>query len=201
MSNRLGLINDYLAETGRVLDKLDRASIDQAVTILLECYQGQGRVFTMGNGGSASAAQHFASDLSKYVIPHHGVPFDARCLTDNVALYTAWANDAPRQDVFVNQVRGLLKPGDVVIAVSVHGGSGFSADLVNGVRYANRMGARTISIVGFDGGLLKKESTCVILVPVESTPQTEGMQAVIQHVILHLIREELADHRRSPPTS
>ena len=125
------------------------------MTILLDCYQNQGRVFTMGNGGSASAAQHFASDLSKYVISHHGVPFDARCLTDNVALYTAWANDAPRQDVFVNQVRGLLKPGDAVIAVSVHGGSGFSADLVNGVRYANRMGARTISIVGFDGGLLK----------------------------------------------
>jgi D-sedoheptulose 7-phosphate isomerase len=155
----------------------------------------------MGNGGSASVAQHFASDLSKYVIPHHATPFDARCLTDNVALYTAWANDAPRQDVFVNQIRGLLKPDDVLIAISVHGGSGFSADMVNGVRYANRMGARTISLVGFDGGLLKKESTCAIHVPVESTPQTEGMQAVIQHAILHLLREELADHRPSAPVA
>ena len=63
-----------------------------------------------------------------------------RCLTDNVSLYTAWANDADRDDVFVNQVRGLLMKDDVVIAVSVHGGKGFSADLVRAVRYANEVG-------------------------------------------------------------
>ena len=95
------------------------------------------------NGGSASTAQHFACDLAKYVIPEGQRPFDVRCLTDNVSLYTAWANDADRTDVFLNQLRGLLKPIDVVLAISVHGGKGFSADLVRAVNYANKIGAST----------------------------------------------------------
>ncbi len=107
----------------------------------MDCYRRRGRVFTAGNGGSASTAQHFACDLAKFVIPDGERPFDVRCLTDNVSLYTAWANDAAREDVFVNQMRGLLQPGDVVILISVHGGKGFSGDLVQAVRYAHEVGA------------------------------------------------------------
>jgi D-sedoheptulose 7-phosphate isomerase len=115
-----------------------------------------------------------------------------RCLTDNMALYTAWANDAKRDKVFVNQMRGLLTDQDLVIAVSVHGGSGFSTDLVEAVRYANSIGAQTLSLVGFDGGILHKESTCSILVPVDSTPQTEAIHLVIEHLLMSLIKTELA---------
>ncbi len=161
--------------------------------MLLDCYRRRARVFTAGNGGSASTAQHFACDLAKFVIPDGARPFDVRCLTDNVPLYTAWANDEPREDVFVNQLRGLLQPDDVLVLVSVHGGQGFSADLVRAVRYANEVHARSISLVGFDGGLLHKESTCSILVPVESTPQTEAIHVVIQHLLMHLLKRELAD--------
>ena len=148
-------------------------------------------MYTIGNGGSASTAQHFACDLGKYVIPDGARPFDTRCLTDNVALYTAWANDADRDDVFVNQVRGLLMKDDVVIAVSVHGGKGFSADLVRAVRYANEVGARSIGLVGFDGGMLHRECTCSILVPVDSTPQTEAIHLVIEHLLMSLLKEDL----------
>jgi len=104
-------------------------------------------VFTAGNGGSAATAQHLACDLGKFVIPPGARPFDARCLTDNISLYTAWANDADRDDVFVNQMRGLLAPEDVLILISVHGGKGFSGDLVRAVRYANQTGSKTISLV------------------------------------------------------
>jgi D-sedoheptulose 7-phosphate isomerase len=146
----------------------------------------------LGNGGSASTAQHFACDLAKYVIPAGQKPFDVRCLTDNAPLYTAWANDAQREDVFVNQMRGLLQAEDVVLAISVHGGTGFSADVVRAVRYANEIGARTISLVGFDGGVLHRESTCSILVPVQSTPQTEGIHLIIEHLLMHLLKDDLA---------
>lgn len=145
----------------------------------------------MGNGGSASTAQHFACDLSKYIIPPGNRPFDARCLTDNISLYTAWANDADRDDVFVNMLRGLVRAGDVVLACSVHGGTGFSADLVRAVRYANSVGASTISLVGFDGGLMHRESTVSILVPVESTPQVEAIHLVIEHLLMFLLKQEL----------
>jgi D-sedoheptulose 7-phosphate isomerase len=185
-------VTRFLEETALLLKQLDASAILRAQEILLACYGRRGRVYTLGNGGSASTAQHFACDLAKYVIPEGGRPFDVRCLTDNIALYTAWANDAAREDVFVNQLRGLLDAADVVLAISVHGGSGFSADLVRAVRFANQVGVATISLTGFDGGLLHRESTCSIRVPVESTPQTEAIHLVIEHLLMSLIREALA---------
>jgi len=193
MTDLIGSINDYLAETASLLGRLDRQAIARAAELLLACYRRQGRVWTLGNGGSASTAQHFVCDLAKFVIPPGARPFDTRCLTDNVSLYTAWANDAAREDVFANQMRGLLRSEDVAILVSVHGGKGFSNDLVKGLRYANQAGAATISLVGFDGGVLHQESTCSILVPSDSTPQTEGMHLVIEHLLMDLLRRSLAE--------
>src|SRR5438094_5432016 len=95
-------ITAFLDETIRLLRELDHSAIDTAKNLLMDCYRRQGRVYTIGNGGSASTAQHFACDLAKYVIPDGARPFDTRCLTDNAPLYTAWANDATREDVFVN---------------------------------------------------------------------------------------------------
>jgi D-sedoheptulose 7-phosphate isomerase len=89
-------------------------------------------------------------------------------------------------------MRGLLESKDVLIAISVHGGSGFSADLVRAVRYAREIGAKTIALVGFDGGILHRECTCSILVPVESTPQTEAIHLVIEHLLMHLLKADLA---------
>ena len=186
------MIADFLQETAQLLQRLDQGAIARARDLLLECYRWQGRVFTAGNGGSASTAQHFACDLGKFVIPPGARPFDARCLTDNISLYTAWANDADRDDVFVNPMRGLLAPEDVLILISVHGGKGFSGDLVRAVRYANQIGAKTISLVGFDGGVLHRESTCSILVPVESTPQTEAIHLVVEHLLMDELKRELA---------
>jgi D-sedoheptulose 7-phosphate isomerase len=186
-------IKSFLTETKRLLDALDTAAIAAAQRILLDCYARNGRVYLMGNGGSASTAQHFACDLAKYVIPPGGRPFDVRSLTDNPPLYTAWANDAAREDVFVNLMHGLLTPNDVAIAISVHGGVGFSGDLVKAARYAKSVGAKTIAIVGFDGGILHRECDCSVLVPAESTPQTEAIHVVIQHALMQFIREDLAN--------
>jgi D-sedoheptulose 7-phosphate isomerase len=185
-------INAFLAQTSQLLGCLDRVAIAAACDMLADCYGRAGRVFTLGNGGSASTAQHFACDLAKYVIPAGGPPFDVRCLTDNISLYTAWANDADRDEVFVNLLRGLVRPGDVVLACSVHGGLGFSTDLVQAVRHANAAGAHTISLVGFDGGPLHADSTVSILVPIESTPQVEAIHLVIEHLIMDVLKEVLA---------
>ena len=184
----------FLDHTQQLIARLDHGAIVAARQLLLVCHRRRGRIYTMGNGGSASTAQHFACDLAKYVIPAGLRPFDVRCLTDNVSLYTAWANDAAREDVFANQMRGLLTADDVVIAISVHGGGGFSTDLVNGVRHVQEVGATTIALVGFDGGILHRECTCSILVPVESTPQTEAIHLVVEHLLMHLIKEDLAAH-------
>lgn len=185
-------ITAFLEQTKQLLGQLNMEAIAAARQMLLDCHRRSGRIYTLGNGGSASTAQHFACDLSKYVIPDGQRPFDVRCLTDNVSLYTAWANDAAREDVFANQMRGLVTANDVVIVISVHGGSGFSTDLVKGARHAHEVGAQSIALVGFDGGILHRECTCSILVPVDSTPQTEAIHLVIEHLLMHLIKEDLA---------
>ncbi|MCX7424794.1 MAG: SIS domain-containing protein [Planctomycetia bacterium] len=187
------MIAEFLDETVRLLRELDQTAIARAGEMLLQCYRRRGRVYTAGNGGSASTAQHFACDLAKFVIPPGARPFDARCLTDNVALYTAWANDAAREDVFANQMRGLLAADDLVILISVHGGKGFSGDLVRALRYAHDVGAAWLALVGFDGGTLHEEADCSILVPVESTPQTEAIHLVVEHLLADLVRRALAD--------
>src|SRR5678815_4018957 len=128
MTDQQARVASFLQTTAELLGRLDLNQIARARELLLECYKRGGRVYTIGNGGSASTAQHFACDLAKYVIPAGQRPFDVRCLTDNMPLYTAWANDAEREEVFANQMRGLLTANDVVLAISVHGGSGFSAD-------------------------------------------------------------------------
>jgi D-sedoheptulose 7-phosphate isomerase len=184
-------IDAFLEQTRELLRQLDQAAIGRACELLLDCYRHGGKVFTLGNGGSASTAQHFACDLAKFVVPAGQRPFDARCLTDNVSLYTAWANDAERADVFVNLMRGLLQRGDVVIACSVHGGKAFSADLVRAVRFANESGASTLSLVGFDGGVMHRESTVSILVPVDSTPQVEAIHLVVEHLLMSQLKQAL----------
>jgi D-sedoheptulose 7-phosphate isomerase len=199
MSESMTRIDEFLNETNRLIAALDRGAIDRAREILLDCYRRGGRVFTLGNGGSASTAQHFACDLGKYIIPEGARPFDARCVLDNIALYTAWANDAAREDVFVNLLRGVLTASGVVIAISVHGGSGFSADLARAVRFAGSACAATISLVGFDGGILHRESTCSILVPVDSTPQTEAIHLVVEHLLMYLLKEDLAAYVGAQP--
>src|SRR6516162_3983372 len=184
-------IADFLEETCHLLRQLDTQAIASARDLFLDCYRRGGRVFALGNGGSASTAQHFACDLAKFVVPPGQRPFDTRCLTDNVSLYTAWANDADRADVFINLMRGLLHPGDVVIACSVHGGKGFSADLARAVRFANEAGASTVSLVGFDGGAMGRDSTVSILVPASSTPQVEAIHLVIEHLLMSFIKSAL----------
>jgi D-sedoheptulose 7-phosphate isomerase len=186
------MIKEFLSETCRLLRELDENAIQKAHDLLVDCYKENGRVYTMGNGGSASTAQHFACDLAKFVIPQDRKPFDTKCLSDNVSLFTAWANDANRDEVYTNLLKGFLGSKDVCILISVHGGSGFSTDLVQAVRYANRCGARTIALVGFDGGILHKESTCSILVPVQSTPQTEAIHLVVEHLLMDLLKKDMA---------
>src|SRR5260370_30599922 len=86
------MIGAFLEETIALLHRLDQTAIERARQILLTCYKQRGRVYTMGNGGSASTAQHFACDLAKFVIPQKRRAFVVRCLTDNASLFTTRAH-------------------------------------------------------------------------------------------------------------
>ncbi len=191
------MITEFLQETVRLLQQLDQAAIARARELLLDCYRRQGRVFTAGNGGSASTAQHFACDLAKFVIPDGGRPFDVRCLTDNISLYTAWANDAAREEVFVNQMRGLLRPGDVLILISVHGGKGFSGDLVQAVRYANQAGRERFPWSDSTAASSTRNPPARFSCRWNRRPKPRRSISSFEHLLMDLLKRELAGNAGS----
>ena len=97
----------------------------------------------MGNGGSGASASHAAGDLNKGVSYGREKRFRVISLNDNLATLTAYANDVSYAEVFVEQLKNFLHPGDVVIAIS---GSGNSPNILKAVEYANQQGAVTVGL-------------------------------------------------------
>jgi len=145
--------------------------------LLLHAIAGRARL-DLGQRRVGFDGQHFACDWpvrDRARRPAVRCP----CLTDNVSLYSAWANDAAREDVFANQMRAAPER-DALILISVSRGQGLFRRSVNGLRYAREVGAATISLVGFDGGTLHRESTCFDLVRSIRRRRPRGMHLVVE---------------------
>ncbi len=176
----------YLEQMQQILAALPTEEIRRAMEVLRHARQRGAQVFTMGNGGSAANASHIACDLSKSCI-RDGLPrFRVISLVDNVPLATAWANDTSYANVFAAQLENLLRPGDVVIALS---GSGLSPNIVQAARLALERGAMVIGLTGFDGGLLKDLSDPCIIVPSHCMEQVEDTHLIIGHMLSTYLRE------------
>jgi D-sedoheptulose 7-phosphate isomerase len=141
---------------------------------------------------------HFASDLAKFTFVDGKPRFKAYSLVDNTPLVTAITNDLGWSEVYIEQLRNLMKPGDVFVAISVHGGSGadragvWSQNLLKAAKYVKDNGGKVLSLVGFDGGVLRQISDASILVPINSTPHVEGFHLVLTHLICARLRELIA---------
>src|SRR3972149_4388840 len=152
------VIDESLRTMEEVGRGLPRAEIARAVDVLFNCWQREGTVFTAGNGGSASTATHLACDLAKATIVPGRRRLKTVCLVDNVPLNSAWTNDSGFANLFAEQLEPWLTERDVLVALSVHGGSGegeagpWSQNLPAAVALARQRGARVIGLSGFGGG-------------------------------------------------
>jgi len=185
----------YLQEVIDIAKKLDRKDIDKAIELLYYAWKNDNQVFIIGNGGSASTSTHFACDLNKWVSDNAEKKFRAFALVDNIPLVSALTNDNGWGDVYYEQLRNFFRAGDVVVAISVNGGSGsdkagpWSQNLLKAVKYAKDNGGKIIGLAGFDGGVLRNISDVCIVVPAESTPHVEGMHLVLTHLMCEQLRE------------
>lgn len=173
----------YINETLQLLKEIDCNEIERFVEVLRREAQSGGRVFLAGVGGSAAACSHAASDLIKLC------EIDARCM-DNMAQFSALANDAGMNEVFVQWLEmNSFYSGDLLIIVSVGGGTEWlSRCLVRAMEYAKKNGGTICSIVGRDGGKAKEMSDVCVMVPYKYpervTPHTEGIHSVILHLLV-----------------
>src|SRR5215211_327198 len=177
---------EYLRETSALVARLDEDAIERVAEGLAEVRERGGRLFILGVGGSAGHASHAVNDFRKLC------GFEAYAPTDNVSELTARINDEGCDGSLAAWLRGSrLRAGDALLIFSVGGGSrekNISVNLVNAVLAAKEAGARVFGIVGRDGGFTAQAAdACVVvppLVPERVTPHTEGLCAVVWHLLV-----------------
>ncbi|MFN2196147.1 MAG: SIS domain-containing protein, partial [Anaerolineales bacterium] len=173
-------INRYINELRSTLDHLPVEMIDEVVNLLHNARLQNKQIFIMGNGGSASTATHFVCDLAKNTRRPGWPHFRTIGLTDNMAILTAYANDEGFENVFSEQLANMVKPDDIVIAIST---SGNSRNVLKAIELANRMGASTVGFTGFDGGDLGKIVQYHVHIASNIIEQVEDLHLALEHMI------------------
>jgi len=176
----------YAEEMSRAAKTIDPAALDRAAGMLIEAYLGGARMFSCGNGGSASIANHMQCDHMKGIRTATDLSPNVLSLSTNVELLTAIANDTGYENVFVHQLQSQSQQGDVLVAVS---SSGRSLNIVRALSWARDSGLRTIAITGFDGGTAKAVAEVSIHVDCTNYGIVEDLHQAIMHALAQYIRQ------------
>ena len=174
-------IREYLEMEIKILKDLDVDMIDRAMQEIEAAYRREGAIYIFGNGGSGSTASHYTNDFNKCLSENLEKKFRFVCLNENIPTVLAVANDFGYEEVYRYQLRGRLQPGDLVIGIS---GSGNSKNVLNAIAYAKEQGVRTLGIVGYDGGELKRMADVSLHVPVMNMQLSEDVHMIFNHLMV-----------------
>ena len=180
-------------------------SIMDALDALLASFRAGGKVLVCGNGGSAADAEHICGELLKKFKKHRAIPSEvaaklrpeltaelegalpAVSLVSMSGIITAFANDVSWETAFAQQVLGLAKPGDVLIALST---SGNSANCVAAAEVMKAVGGKTIAFTGADESRLSQVCDVTIQVPETETYKVQELHLPVYHALCAAIEEE-----------
>jgi D-sedoheptulose 7-phosphate isomerase len=186
-------IEHYFELVCKTLGGLSRESISALADLILNTRDNDETIFVFGNGGSGANASHICGDFVKGV--SHGLKkgFRVICLNDNIPALMAIANDISYEDIFVEQLKNLLKKNDVVIGIS---GSGNSMNIVKALEYANEVGAKTIALCGYSGGKIKNIAKLAVHAEIDNMEVVEDVHLVVAHCIKNIIIKKLQNEVR-----
>jgi phosphoheptose isomerase len=176
----------YAEETARAWKTIEPAALDRAAAILLDVYTRDAGMFSCGNGGSASIANHLQCDHVKGIRTATDLAPRVMSLSTNVELLSAIANDMGYENVFVYQLQSQARPGDALIAVS---SSGRSPNIVNALTWARDHGLRTIALTGFGGGAARTVAEVAVHVDCANYGIVEDLHQGIMHALAQYIRQ------------
>lgn len=177
-------LESSLAEHIETMNTVEQLAtpIKQAMSLIEACFKNGSSLFACGNGGSASDAQHFASELSgRFEQTRPGYP--AIALTTDSSALTAIANDFGFDRIFARQLESLGREGDVLVVIST---SGNSANMTEVVRQAKKQKISTIALVGRDGGELAPLADVSIVVPAQRTSRIQEAHIFILHYLCEI---------------
>jgi D-sedoheptulose 7-phosphate isomerase len=167
--------------------KKSKEIIEKIYVEIKNAQKNSNKIFIMGNGGSASTSSHFVSDLLKTSLTKEANRIKAISLTDNIPVVMAWANDTSFENIFYSQLENFLVKGDLVIGIS---GSGNSKNVIKAIEFANSKEAKTVCLLGKDGGKLAKISQSNLIIPNNDMLTIETMHLLICHLLTSLLRSE-----------
>jgi D-sedoheptulose 7-phosphate isomerase len=179
-------------ESAEVKEQFFRAEADRIealVRVMAERFTGGGRLYCMGNGGSATDAQHVAVEFFHPIIEKRK-PLPALALAADQALVTAISNDRDFAKVFADQLRVLGKPGDMALAIST---SGHSPNLVQAMEAGRDLGLLTIAFTGKDGGRLLELADHCFVVPSFSIHRVQETHVALYHIVWDLVHVALGE--------
>lgn len=178
----------YLTELKEVLDDFNLEQFEKIVKLILNAYEDEKQIFTMGNGGSASTASHFTCDLNKGCCTNLEKKIKMICLNDNTPTLLAFANDVSYDVVFVEQLKNFFNPGDLVIGIS---GSGNSENVIKAIHHTKQNNGQTIGFSGFSGGKLAQMVDVPFVAKVDDMQKVEDIHMILVHMIMQAIYSAL----------
>ena len=179
---------NYVTTLQETINQLPKQEIVRVMELLHSARLAGRQIFIMGNGGSASTATHFVCDLAKNTRKEGWPHYKVIGLSDNMALFSAYANDEGYENVFAQQLANLVMPEDIVIAISA---SGNSKNVLNGVSLAKSANAVTIGFTGFDGGKLCSMVDINIHVNSNIIEHVEDIHLILEHMIVKALRDRV----------
>lgn len=158
------------------------AEVEEAGGLVKMTLVSGSKILLCGNGGSAADAQHWAAEfVGRFQKERNAMP--AIALTTDTSILTAIANDYGYDKIFSRQVQALGRKGDLLIALST---SGNSANVVNAVEEAQKMGIRTIGMTAEGGGKLKELCDVCIVIPSKVTARAQEVHELIGHILCEI---------------
>jgi D-sedoheptulose 7-phosphate isomerase len=162
-------------------------TIARIATMAVDALRDGHSLYLMGNGGSAADAQHISGELvGRYKKDRKSLPVLA--LTTDTSVLTAISNDFGYDYCFEKQVEAFVKNGDVVFGLST---SGNTRNIINAIKLAGKIGAKTIGFTGRGGGMLKDIVDVCLMVPSSETPRIQECHITVGHILCSIIEKEL----------
>ena len=184
-------IKNQILESAKVKNMLAKqgvGEIEKAAEIFIQCIKNNGKIFWCGNGGSASDAQHLATELMGGMTDHDRRPIPSIALTTDSSFLTAWSNDTDFESVFSRQIQGIGNQDDLLIGISTSGNSG---NVIAAIKQAKFKGLKTIILTGGTGGKMQNLADVTIFVPSDNTQRIQESHIMIGQILCGLIEKKI----------
>ena len=191
--NKKKLISNFLTNYKFRLNKLfnliDIGVLQSIIDSMIEAFKNGNTLYVAGNGGSAATASHMQADFRFFVRYFTEFRPKVLALTDNTPLITAIGNDNSFDDIFIEQMKGVFKKGDLFLAISA---SGNSLNVIKAVEYAKSIGGKTIAFCGFSGGKLNQIVDISLFTPNKNKDYgpIEDLHMTLNHILINFLIQD-----------